>query len=133
MSKFQKRVTVKKSLSGARKFRKWDDYAIGDVLIGKYLGRTQPDQYGKINTIVEVLDAQFKDGTGEDYNGKSLVLNSNGILDKNIEEVSEGEYIQIEYGGKATIEKGKYKGKEAHSMKIEVVEIGDEEDNGEDL
>lgn len=124
-----KRVfTVKKSLGGAQSYRKWDDYEIGDVVVGTFIG-THVDQFKKTNYKIKVADAQFVDHELADtLIGKVLVLNSAGSLDKQMEEVQEGEAIHMEYTGKSLLTKGPFAGKEAHGMIVQIVELGPESD-----
>jgi hypothetical protein len=122
-----KRVfTVKKSLGGPQLYRKWEDYSEGDVVTGQFIG-IHTCQYKKKNYKIKVLDAQFEDfKLAESLIGKVLVLNSAGSLDKQMEEVQEGEYIQMEYSGKTMLTKGPYAGKEAHGMIVNIVEVEDD-------
>lgn len=113
---------ITKTLSGAQTYRGWKDYSEGDVVIGQFIG-IHVDQYKKENVKLLVLDAQFKDGSGEALEGKVLVLNHCGSLEHAMAEVSEGEYVQVEYTGKITLSKGPYAGKEAHTVAVAVVEI----------
>ena len=131
-----KRTFVKKKrISGVQKnFRKWADWDEGDFVIGKFVG-IHTDQYDKENMIMEVMDAGFKSAKeAKAIVGKNLVLNAAGQLTKAMEQLSEGDIIQVTYGGTATIEKGKYKGKDAHVLEIDQLEDenGEEEDNGEE-
>lgn len=123
--------TVRK-LGGPMKFRKWSDWEVGDVLIGKYES-VRTDQYDKTNRVLSVLEAQFKDGSGHEYDGKNICLNACGSLDFWFEEAEEpvvkGDIVQIEYCGKEVMEKGPYAGKDFHSISIAVVT--DEEDDYE--
>lgn len=121
--------TVKK-LSGQKKYRKWDEYDIGDIVIGKFVG-IHTDQYKKECPMIQVLDAQFKDGTGETFVGGTLVLNACGVLAKAMENVTEGEIIQVEYQGTSEIQKGPYKGKDAHVMAVEIVELDEDAEESE--
>lgn len=125
-----------KTVSGANLFRKWDEWDVGDVMIAKYIG-THTDQYEKECPIIEVVDAQFKDKSGNKYDGKKMVLNNCGMLMKAMKQVQFGEMVQITYTGTSEIEKGKFKGKDAHTMTVDVVEAddGDEEytDDGDDV
>lgn len=125
-----KRVfTVKKSLGGAQNYRKWEDYEIGDVVVGEYIG-THICQYKKTNYKVRVLDAQFVDTElADSLIGKILVLNSNGSLDSQMEKVEEGETISVEYNGKSLLTKGPYAGKEAHGVSVNVVEMSEVEED----
>jgi hypothetical protein len=120
---------TKRSISGgAMTFRKWDMWAIGDVLIGKFKG-THIDGYDKVCPMIEVLDAQFKDGSGDKFMGTTLSLNHNGVVGKAMEKVQEGEIVQFVYNGKTMLEKGKYAGKEAHSVSVDLMELADDDDS----
>lgn len=118
--------TVRK-LAGQKNFRKWEDWSLGDILIGEYVG-IHNDQYGHDCPVLKVLDAQFKkESEGDKLLDKELVLNACGALDKAMEGLQIGQIIQVTYNGKAAIEKGIYKGKEAHSLSIDLVEEESEE------
>ena len=121
---------VKKKLTkGQTNYRKWDEWENGDVLIGTFVSQGE-DKYQKPNWEIKVEDAQFVDHKlGKKLLGKSLTLNSCGQLDKAMEKVEEGEMLQITYNGTAKINKGKFKGKDAHLVDVEiVVEEGSEDD-----
>ncbi len=122
-----------RSLGGGQKsYRKWEDYTLGDVVIGKFQG-FHKDNYGKQCPMIKVLDAQFKDDTGEDFLDKNLVVNSCGQIAKAIENNPEcfenGNILQFTYNGTSTIEKGKFAGKDAHLVEVQLME---EEDNSSD-
>lgn len=129
----------KKKVSSVRAvYRKWADWEAGDILIGTYKG-SQIDSYDKPNWLIEVEDAQFTDvklvKSLMPKGDKKIVigLNSSGKLDKAMEQVEIGEMVQVEYKGTSTIEKGKYKGKEAHDIEVDIVEEeGDEDEVDED-
>jgi hypothetical protein len=137
----------KKKLSGARAtYRPWKEWEIGDLIIGKYRGQKE-DNYEKPNWLFEVLDAQFSDGrAAKKLIGQTIGLNSNGQLNKAMNSglekgsIEEGETIlQVMYNGTSEIEKGKYAGKDAHLVEVDIVEEddgseedADSEDGGED-
>jgi hypothetical protein len=127
----QKRnYVVRKALSaGNQTYRKWSDYSEGDVVVGTFVG-IHTCQYDKENFKVKVLDAQFADGTGDSFIGKTLVLNNVAFLNTAMEKVTEGEVVQVEYTGTTPISKGKYAGKDCHTGSVAVVEIEAEESNG---
>ena len=128
----KRKYKVKKAISGtAKAFRKWEEYATGDVIIGKYVD-IHTDQYKKTCWIIDVEEAHFKKSK-EDYAGKHLVLNNCGSLAKAMEKVSVGDLLQIEYTGMTTIEKGPYAGKDAHTVKVDVIELEDEGSDSDDL
>lgn len=126
----KRQFKAKRKLGGGRKqFRKWDEWNEGDILIAK-LADTYEDQYGKTVWVMAVVDAQFKDGSGDKYIGKDLALNSCGMLDKAMKRASLGTMVQITYDGQSTIEKGKFAGKESHVVQVDEVE--EDIDNGGD-
>lgn len=126
----------KKKLSSTRAaYRKWNEWDTGDVLIGTYKG-SQTDNYDKPNWLIEVEDAQFTDkkaakklNPNEDGDKNIIGLNSSGKLDAAMDKVEIGDMIQVEYKGMSTIEKGKFKGKDAHDIEVDLVE---EDDGGEE-
>jgi hypothetical protein len=128
----------KKKLSSVKAtYRKWSEWDAGDILIGTYKG-SQTDSYDKPNWLVEVEDAQFTNAKvakkllpkGDE---KTVIgLNSSGKLDAAMEQVEIGDMVQIEYKGMSTIEKGKYKGKDAHDIEVDLIEEDVEDDDDED-
>lgn len=135
----EKRVfRSKKKVSGVRgTFRKWSDYTEDDYIIGKYV-QSGTDNYGNPSWTVMVLDAELEDKKfAKSIMDQNLVLNSAGQLNKAMEKVEEGQIVKVTYKGTSTIEKGKYKGKEAHLHDVEIMEEGEEgeseEDDGEDF
>ena len=116
----------KRKLSGGRKmYRKWEDYEIGDIVIGKYVD-THKDQYDKLCFVVEVIDAQFKDKTGSKYVGKNLVLNAAGMVSKAMGKIDFDQVVQVEYQGTSVIEAGKYAGKDSHVIEVQLCEEEEE-------
>lgn len=92
------------------------------------------DNYEKPNWLIEVEEAVFADeDEAEKLIGKQIGLNSNGQLDKAMEKVEEGQYVQVTYNGKSEIEKGKYAGKEAHLVGVDLVEVEGEEEEEEEV
>jgi hypothetical protein len=82
--------------------------------------------------LFKVVETQFKDKNANFEEGKTVVLNRCGMLAKALEGVEFGQIIQLEYNGIGTIEKGKFKGKEAHSMEIQLVELEESSDDSVD-
>lgn len=122
----KRKYKVSKTISGSpRIYRKWDEWKVGDIVIGKLEG-FHLDQYKKNCPIISVEETMFK-GDKTDYTGKHLVLNSCGKLDKAMEKVSEGQLVQVEYQGMSTIEKGPYAGKDSHGMEVSLIELCDED------
>ena len=129
MTKRTLKVSVKKSLGGATTFRKLDDYSAGDTVIGTYIG-IHTDQFGNDNHKIKVLDAQFEDDDfAETIIGKTFVINKCGSLDKQMEEVNEGDTISAEYTGKSMLTKGPFAGKEAHGFSVSLVDVETSEEN----
>lgn len=126
---------LKKKISGGSvTYRKWAEWEEGDVLIGKYIGQKE-DQYQKPNWMLKVLDAQFMDtDLGEELIDKTIGLNSAGQLDKAMEQIEEGQIVQVTYNGTSEIERGKFKGKDAHVIEVDLVEEdgAEEEDESEE-
>ncbi len=124
----------RKKLSSTRcVYRKWSEWDAGDILIGTYKG-SQIDNYDKPNWLVEVVEAQFSNAKEAKKIADQIIgLNSTGKLDKAMDQVEIGQMIQLEYKGMSTIEKGKYKNKDAHDIEVDLVtEDNGEEDEGEE-
>lgn len=128
----KRKFTTVRKLSGVQKvFRKWDEWDTGDIVIGKYL-ETYTDNYGKPNYVIEVEEQFIKDKSVQ-LKGKNLALNHCGMLGKAMDKISFGQLVQIEYGGKSEMEKGKFAGKESHTVIVEEVEYGVESENEVEL
>lgn len=127
----KRKFKSKKKLSSTRAtYRPWKEWQTGDIIIGIFKG-SQTDNYDKPNWLVEIVEAFFpsKPKLAAKLKGQILGLNSNGKLDKAMEGVEPGDMVQVEYKGMSTIEKGKYKGKDAHDVEVDLVE---EDDGSED-
>lgn len=107
-------------------YKKWSDWSVGDIIIGTYVADHE-DQYEKTNPVLKVIDAFTKEKN--DFMGKNLVINSCGVVDSAFysskNPIKMGETVQIEYTGTTEMEKGKYAGKDCHTMNIDVVELDD--------
>ena len=135
-AKAPKRVfKTKKKLSGGQTtFRKWSEWDEGDVLVGKLVSIGE-DSYQNPSFTLEVLECTFlsKPKMAAALVGKNITLNSAGqlnkaLIDKNGEpKIEMGEIIQVEYKGTSVIPKGKFKGKDAHLIDVNVVEEEGEE------
>ncbi len=118
---------TRKLTSGPKEFRKWNDWEVGDVYIGKYV-ETYIDNYDKECFVFQTIDAQFKDkAEAKRFADKNFGANHNGMLAKAMAKAAVGDCVQIIYNGKSEIEKGKYAGKEAHTLDVDIVEL--EEDD----
>jgi hypothetical protein len=131
---------TKKMSGGPKTFRAWKEWAVGDYVIGKYVG-THEDQYQKTCRIIEIVDGEFaKKGAFKKVAGQNLVLNAAGQIDAAFEDkngnpkIAEGEMVQVMYNGTSQITKGKFAGKDAHLIEVDLVEEeGDESEEDEDL
>ena len=125
--------SVRRASSVQCVYRKWSEWDVGDVFIGKYIS-TKIDNYKKPNWIFEVVEAQLGDKKeAKALKGKNLGLNSNGELDRAMETIKIGETVQITYNGKEEMDGGPYKGKDKHKVDVDVVmEEGQEDDVEED-
>ena len=124
----------KKKLSGEpMNFRKWADWDEGDYVVGEYVG-IHTDQYDKECMKMKVEDAVFSNKKeAKNVIGKVLVLNAAGQLNKAMEKMDEGQFVQVTYNGMSTIETGKYAGKESHVLDIQLMEEeSDDDDSDED-
>lgn len=120
---------VRKEISGsATNFRKWDEWKVGDTFIGEFKKMKMDPKYDKPTWTFLVEEAMFvgKPKAAAALAGKNLTLNSNGKLDKAMAEVEPGQFVEIEYMGKKRMEGGKYKGKEAHDVKVMLLSDDDE-------
>lgn len=128
---------TKKVLSGVRsEFRAWKKWDEGDVIICKLLG-SSPNRKNKSKKdwLVEVIETFFADkAEGKRLKpGTRVTLNSAGQLDKGMEQIEEGQIVQITYNGSKEMEGGEYAGQNAHTMEVvEVEEEGDEEESDDE-
>ena len=125
-----------RALTGAKTFRKWAKWAIEDTLVAEYV-RQDTDQYKKPSWVMKVISVSFEDAEAEEKfaPGKQIGLNSNGMLDKVMEEMDLGEVVQIVYKGMDPMGKGPNEGDLAHCVEVSVAEGYEDEDDdsGEDL
>lgn len=131
----KRKYKAKKKLTGTRAvYRPWKEWEVGDIIIGVYQG-SQTDNYDKPNWLFEVVDAFFqkKPKTAAKLVGQVIGLNSNGKLDKAMKKVEPGVMVQVEYKGMGTIEGGKYKGKDAHDVAVDLVEEDDGRERDEEF
>ena len=128
----KRKFKVKKRLSGGpQKFRKWSDWDIGDVMVGKFQKSGTDKKYGKPIYLFEEVEVFFKDKKiqSEINAAGVLTLNASGKLDKAMEDVTEGQVLQVTFNGKSEITSGKWEGEEAND--IEVCLMGEDDDEGE--
>lgn len=122
-----RKFKTKQHLTISKMYRQFDDWETGDVVIGTIIG-THTDKYGHECPVIKVLDCQFKKDA-KMYMGKNLVINSTGKMRKNMPDIVLGVTIQVEYLGSNVMSKGKFSGKSAHDVDIQIVE---EENESED-
>ena len=122
-----------KLTQGASLYRKWSEWAVGDIVIGKYIATHTDKKYGKLGRVIEVISADFKDGSGAKYEGNTLTLNQTGKLHKALDAQPFGIVLQLTFKGKAAITSGPYAGEEANDMEILIGEIEGEEQEEVDL
>lgn len=117
--------STRKVSGGAKTYRKWEEWEIGEIVIGKYVD-DHLDQYKKQCPVIEVVDAMLKDDAlNKSLQGKLLVLNHCGQLRKAFDKIEKEQLVQVTYNGKSLMEKGPYAGKDAHLIGVEeVVEDG---------
>jgi hypothetical protein len=107
-----------KEIGGSSVFRKWTEFKQGENFEGKYIGRGKIDAYGKRAFLFNVAFCSFD----KSLEGKTLGLNEMGNLNSKMENVQEGDYVMISYEGKYKLEKGPFKGKESHTVKVLIAE-----------
>ena len=135
---------VKKELSMQSQFRKYDDYEVGDIVVGKVVGTTL-DKYKKHNIVIKVLTCNFKTEKSSKYEGKNLTMNYTGGIGKVLKDANMadengklkdefiGTILQFEYQGKVPLsERHTHAGKEAHVVKLDIVEEDDGAPTGEE-
>jgi len=129
----KRKFVVRKRLSGgARVFRAWAKWEVGDLILGAYKGET-PNSFdaGKPNYAVDVEYAEFKDADlAASMVGKTLGLNNCGMLSKALDGLEIGTLIQVTYTGMGIIESGKFANKESHTL--EVVTVSEEVEDTEE-
>jgi hypothetical protein len=92
-------------VGGAKRYVKYSECQAGDELVEGYYTGTTVGKYGnQYNFLTE--------------DGKQVVLNKSGQLEYAIKFVEVGEYVKVIYEGVAVLQKGTFKGKEAHNFKV---------------
>lgn len=136
MSQPKRRFAVKQSLIGGNfKYRPWKEWKEDEYVAGTLVA-FQQDQFGHTNTHIKVVEADFLDkDLSESLVGQTLCLNSCGSINAAKDDMQIGSSYSFTYRGKITLEKGKFKGKEAHSVEVNevdfdapVVEAGGDDD-----
>ena len=101
-------------VAGGKKYRSWKHWEEGDFVEGIYKEQTT-DNYDNPAYTLQLTNTNIEEW--KDYDGL-IGLNSSGSLNHKMEEVAEGTPIRVEYHGTDIMEKGKFKGKEFHSLKV---------------
>ena len=136
----KRKYKVTQTLNTPKVYRKWNEYSVGDIIVGTVVG-VHHDNYEKDNLVIRIEDLFFKQD-GAKFEGKNIVVNACGSLDAQVESVVGqgnikdmiGKLVQVEYQGTNVMEKGKYKGKEAHSVSLSLLEVeGEETESVEDV
>jgi hypothetical protein len=117
-------------VGGSMFYRPWGHWTEGDGVTGKFTG-TSEDDYGNTNYHIEVEECEFgqerivtqnKKGQEVVYTapkeGDVFCLNSCGSLDKAMEKCDVGDVVKVIYTGTVQLKKGKFAGKDAHTMKV---------------
>lgn len=123
----KRRFVKRQSLAGNMKYRGWKQWAEGDVAIGEVVGFFV-DSFEKKGVKLKIVEATFEDGSEDDYVGKVMAINSMGAIEDAIETVEVGMLVQIEYTGETEVQKGKFAGKECHTVNFDIVAEESEED-----
>lgn len=131
----KRKWTKKKTITstGNKKFRQWDEYEKGDVIVGRFI-QTQSGKFQHDNVIIEPLELQIEDTDWADEvmeaaeDGARLVLNGCGSLTTAIDDLEEEGIYEFTYNGKNKIKSGDYKGKMSHLIEVSEVEDPDADD-----
>jgi len=131
----KRKYETKRSMTLQKVYRKWSEFSVGDVVVGKYVADHE-DNYKKTNPVLKIEECFFKDG--KDLKGQNLVINACGTVNQVFytgkEPIKKGEIVQIEYTGTTEMDSGLYAGKDCHTMNIDVVgEVLTEEVSEEDV
>lgn len=89
---------------------KWTEDLENVVLKCFYLETKKSEKYDSLNHYVEVAEGESK--------GNKLGLNGSANLDRALEKVPAGMYIEITYMGQVQLTGGKYKGKPCHQFEV---------------
>lgn len=85
----------------------------GDEFVGKYIESKIVGQYDSLAHFFE------RPETGERY-----AINNTGQLKHWMEQIEPGSLVKLVYDGTSQLNKGKFKGKDAHNFKISVAPAG---------
>lgn len=93
-------------VGGSKTYVKYSECKAGDVVVeGHFIGSV-PSKFGGNNH-------EFRTESG-----KIVSLNKSGQLDYCLKHIAVGDYVRVVYEGKTILDKGTFKGKEAHNFKV---------------
>jgi len=108
-----------RAIGGTRVYRPWKKFAQGDVLTGT-LTDVLEDNFGNPSYTIRIDSTDFEDDNDNLTEGTLFGMNSSGSLNYKMASVEIGSFIQVEYEGTTVLEKGKFKGKECHSVNVSI-------------
>lgn len=95
-----------KTISSNAEYIKWAEVEADSVIKGFYMETKVGRKYNNNNHYIETTE------------GKLYGLNGNANLDRAMEQVRPGWYVEITYKGMITLESGNFAGKECHQFEI---------------
>jgi hypothetical protein len=113
-----------KQVGGAKHYKKWNLWSVGDEVYGKYLCCTPNKKFrNNVNYEFEVISVNFAegntDGEGKEIKaGSVLSLNGSGSLNYKMGEICEGSKVFLEYKGMSVLESGDFEGSDAHDIDV---------------
>jgi hypothetical protein len=106
-------------IGGSRVYRPWAKWAVGDVLVGRYI-ESYVDNYNKTGYILDVDSTDFEVAEDNLNEGTMFGVNGSGAVNYKFANIEQGQLVQLEYKGTRTVEKGQFKGKEFHDVGVKV-------------
>ena len=123
----RKFATRQSLIGGGSQYRPWKEWKEGEYVVGIFQG-TKSDNFGNTSCIVKVVEADFLNtDLATAMVDQTLTLNSCGSLQYALEKMEKGAAYKFEYKGKVILAKGKFSGKESHSVSIDEVDLDDSE------
>lgn len=95
-----------KSVTTNCDYVKWADVAEGSVIKGFFWETKKSAKYPSMNHYIETIE------------GKKFGLNGSANLDRALEQVRQGWYVEITYLGTTVLESGNFKGKDCHQFNV---------------
>jgi len=126
----------RREVGGSKSYKAWKEWSVGDRVVGEFTGQST-DNYDKPNWHIKVEEIDMQEPIdsrgGAIVVGSTLGLNSNGSLDFKMQDVEVGELLEITYEGMTVLpDNHKFKGKDSHQIKLEVILDEGEEDEDEE-